>query len=93
MSEVRKLLDRLLSSELKAELLAFFNKNPGYVDDREGVVRRIKQTGDSIELDLRDLVDLEIVGTKRIGEDEVFFLNQEKAKEIQELIAQYIREF
>jgi hypothetical protein len=36
----KEILDRVLASESKAELLMLFHKNPGLIDTVEGVSRR-----------------------------------------------------
>lgn len=74
MSQGSEILNRLLSSEVKADLLVLFHKNPGLIDSMDGVARRIGGRTNSIEADVKDLVDLGILRTKRIGRSEVILL-------------------
>ncbi len=80
----------MLSSQVKAELLVLYHKNPGLVDTSEGVARRIGMVAKSVEGDVKDLVNLGVLATKRIGNSEVIFLNREKDKEVQEMVSDYI---
>ncbi len=91
MSKERELLDRLLSSEVKGELLLLFHRNPGMIDTMENVARRIGREAKTIETDMRDLVDLGLVKTRHIGRFEVFALDRARDKELQDTIANYIR--
>ena len=74
MSQGSEILNRLLSSEVKADPLVLFHKNPGLIDSMDGVARRIGGRTNSIEADVKDLVDLGILRTKRIGRSEVILL-------------------
>ena len=91
MSVGDKILSRLLSSEVKGDLLVLFHKNPGLIDTMDGVARRIGRTTNVIESDIKDLMDLGLLGAKRIGKYEVVFLNHVEDKEIQEIIANYLQ--
>lgn len=91
MSQGREILSRLLSSEVKGDLLVLFHKNPGLVDTMDGVARRIGRRANSIEADAKDLVDLGVLKTKRIGESEVILLDRARDKEIQEITSNYIK--
>ncbi len=85
------MLQRLLSTETKGDLLVLFHKNPGLMDTPNGVASRIGRVAKSIEEDVKDLVNLGVLATKRIGNSEVIFLNHEKDKEVQEMVADYFR--
>lgn len=91
MSNGSEVLQRLLSSEIKADLLVLFHKNPGLVDTVDGVARRIGMVAKSVEGDAKDLVNLGVLATKRIGNSQVVFLNHEKDKEVQEMVANYLK--
>jgi hypothetical protein len=86
-----ELLDSLLSSETKTDLLLLFHRNRGLIDTVQGVARRIGRKGDSVESDLNDLVELGVLGKKRIGKSEVVFMNRARDKEIQDIIASHMR--
>jgi len=81
----------MLSSGIKADLLVLFHKNPGLVDVADGVARRIGRTADTIEADLKDLVDLGILRMEQVGKLEVFLLDHAKDREVQSVIADHIK--
>ena len=90
MTDEPELLNRLLSSDAKAELLVLFHKNPGLIDTMEGVARRIGKLPRSVETDVKELVDMGILKMKRIGKSEVISLDLAKDKEIQETVAKHL---
>jgi KaiC/GvpD/RAD55 family RecA-like ATPase len=53
-----ELIEKLIGSETKAELLMFFHENPEITDTMEGIARRIHRSPKEIDRDLSDLVDL-----------------------------------
>ncbi len=91
MSEGSELMTRLLSSEVKADLLALFHKNPGIMDTMDGVARRIGRRASVVETDVEDLVKLGLLRKKQIGKLEVVFLNREVDKKIQDSITEHVR--
>jgi len=91
MSSPSDIMERLLESSARGDLLVLFHNNPGLIDTVDGVARRIGRTGLSIESDVRQLKNLGILRTKKIGTLEVLFLDRDKDKEVLELVASQIR--
>ncbi|HYY91394.1 MAG TPA: RAD55 family ATPase [Candidatus Dormibacteraeota bacterium] len=60
-----ELIEKLIGSETKAELLMFFHENPETTDTVEGIAKRIHRNPKDIERDLEDLVDLGILNEVR----------------------------
>jgi predicted transcriptional regulator len=90
MRDGASMLRKLFSSETKGELLILFRKNPGMIDTIEGVARRIGRKPRNIEADVKEFLELGLLSRKRIGRAEVIFLNMEKDKEIQEIVAKHL---
>lgn len=86
-----KLLDRLLATETKAELLALFHRNPGLVDTVDAVARRIGRTGDEVDGDVRDLVDIGILQVKRVGNQKAIMLNRARDRQIQDSLKAHFK--
>jgi hypothetical protein len=91
MNEARQIIATLLSSEVRGELLILFHRNSGLVDTLDGVARRIGRTGFSIENDVRELVNLGVLKTKKIGTSEVFLLDRARDREILETVADHVK--
>jgi len=89
--EARQLIATLLSSEVRGELLVLFHRNSGLVDTIDGVARRIGRTGLAIENDVRDLVNLGVLKTKKIGTSEVLLLDRARDREILQAIANHVK--
>lgn len=84
------MLEELLSSEVRADLLLLFRKNPGLIDSLDAIARRIGRTANSISEDMKYLVQLGVIRSKQIGKTEVFLLDHARDKEVQEMIGKYL---
>ncbi|MBI2184277.1 MAG: hypothetical protein HYU39_04875 [Thaumarchaeota archaeon] len=91
MANTTELLNKMLSSEVKGDLLVLFRKNPGIIDTMEGVARRIGRRPQSVETDVRDLVNIGMIKTKKIGTMEVFSLDYAKDMEIQKAVEEHFK--
>ena len=91
MIEGGEILRRLLSSDVKGDLLILFHKNPGLIDGIDAVARRIGRRANAIETEIRDLIDLGVLKTKRIGTITVYLLDRKKDADLQEISASYVR--
>ncbi len=84
-SESEVLIQRLLSSEVKTDLLTLFHRNPGLVDTMTGVAVRIGRSGAEVAPDVRDFVELGLLTRRNVGRSktEVIQLNRSRDREIQ----------
>lgn len=86
-----RMLETLLASETTGDLLVLFHRNPGLIDTLDSIARRIGRAGNAIEEDVRCLVNLGILKTRRIGRSEVLLLDRARDREVLEAIAKYLR--
>jgi hypothetical protein len=86
----KDLIEVLLSSESKGELLMLFHKNPGIVDTVEGVARRIGKGKDEIEGDIKDFSEIGLLKVMNIGKLTLLSFNKQKDAEIQASMTQFI---
>ena len=91
MSAPNQLSQSMLSSEIKADLLVLFHKNPVLIDSLDGVARRIGRIGTTIQADVQDMVNVHILGTRQIGGREIIFLDRSGDKAAQETIMNYLK--
>lgn len=84
---------RLLSSEVRVERLTLFHGNPGLVDNLQGVSRRLGYDDAPVERELKDLADIGIIRTKKVGKMVVYALDTKRDKQVQESIANHISAF
>jgi hypothetical protein len=82
-----QLIEMLMSSEVKMDLLVLFHNNPGLIDKTEAVARRIGRTAPEIEAGLKDLTGLGVLIRKKFGNSEIIFFDQARDNEIQRLIS------
>ncbi len=87
----RDLLQRILSSEAKGEILTLFHKNPGLIDTLDGVGRRIGMTKDELEADVNDFLEIGILKSTKVGKLSLYSLDLQKDREIQASLAEYFR--
>ena len=90
MIDGESLVQRLLSSDIKVDLLTLFRENPGLIDGIDGVAQRIGRKPRAIEAEVKDLLDLGILGKKQVGKVGLLFLRKEKDAEIQSTVAAYL---
>jgi len=86
-----QLFSTLLASEIRGELLVLFHRNPGLIDNLDGVAQRIGRTASLIRADVKALVDLGILIQKKIGGSVGIRLDSQGDKEIPESVPTRIR--
>ena len=90
MSQTESVIERLLSSGIKGDVVVLFRKNPGIMDTREGVARRLGATASSIEKEISELVQMGFVKERTLGKQKVIYLDVTKDKVIQESAFDYV---
>ena len=85
------ILQRLLSSDVKADLLVLFHKNPGLIDTMEGIARRIGRVTSAVEAEIRDLVAMGLLKVKFIGAAQVYALDKVRDKRVLDEAANHIK--
>jgi predicted transcriptional regulator len=85
------LLQRLISSEIKTELLTLFHRNPGLVDTITGIALRIGRSDAEVGGDVKDFVELGLLTKRTLGKTkmEVIQLNPSRDREIQASLEKY----
>jgi hypothetical protein len=81
------IMEKLLSSDVKLELLTLFHSNPGLIDKIDGIALRIGRNANEIEKHVKDVLDIGLLVVKKIGGSEVICLDVTRDKEIQQMIA------
>ena len=87
---LRELSEKLIGTEIKAELLRLFHMNPGILDTVESIARRIGRIAKDVESEISTLVELGVLRKGRFGNLDVVSLNMSKDREIQKKIAALI---
>jgi hypothetical protein len=85
-----EMLQKMLSSKVKGELLVLFHKNPGLIDSDAGVARRIGRSAEACATDLEDLISIGILRTRTIGKSRFICLDKTKDMETQSLVGSYL---
>ena len=87
----RLLLQRILSSQAKAEILFLFHRSPSLIDTLEGIAEKIGRDKNETLKDIEDLENLGILNRLRRDNARVFMLDRYRDREILSTIARYIR--
>ena len=85
-----ELAEKLIGTEIKAELLRLFHMNPGILDTVESIARRIGRMPKDVENEISTLVDLGVLRKERFGKLDVLSLNTSRDREIQKKLADLI---
>ena len=80
---LRELSEKLIGTEIKAELLRLFHMNPGILDTVESIARRIGRLPKDVDPEISTLVELGVLRRERFGELDVVSLNVSKDREVQ----------
>lgn len=80
-----KIFERLLDSDVKADLLTLFHNNANLTDTPEGLARRIGRSSIEVQEELNDLVELGI-----LEKVEVYSFGLDRDKEIQDAISKQL---
>lgn len=80
-----KIFERLLDSDVKADLLTLFHNNANLTETAEGLARRVGRSLGEVQLELSDMV-----GLGELEKIEVYSFNQEKDREIQDAISKQL---
>jgi len=80
-----KLFERLLDTDIKADLLTLFHNNANMSETAEGLARRIGRTPAEVQRELEDLVGLGIL--KKV---EVYSFGVDRDREIQDAISKQL---
>ncbi len=80
-----KIFERLLDSDVKADLLTLFHNNANLTDTPEGLAKRIGRTPVEVQHELNDLVELGI-----LEKVEVFSFGLDRDREIQDAISKQL---
>lgn len=91
MSEGKQLLERLLSSVPKTDVLTLFHRNPGLVDTPEGVARRVGRSASEIEPAVSDFVALGILRMGKVGKFQVLRYDRSKDRQVQASVEAYFK--
>ncbi len=87
---LHELIEKLIGTEIKAELLRLFHMNPGILDTVDSIARRIGRMPKDVETEIGTLVELGVLRKERFGNLDVVSLNTRKDKEVQEKLAKLI---
>jgi len=83
-------MEKLMGTEIKAELLRLFHMNPGILDTVEGIARRVGRMSKNVETEISTLVELGVLRKERFGSLDVVSLNTSKDREIMKKVAALI---
>ncbi len=86
----KSLLENLIGSDGKAQLVVLFRRNPGLIDEADGIARRIGRKKEQVEGDLKALVDAGVLKEGRVGSTPVFSLDGKKDAEVQRAVGSYV---
>jgi predicted transcriptional regulator len=88
--EEMKIWTRLLSSDIKLELLQLFHSNPKLTYSVEEIAKEIDRTIDELEPELNDLLAVGII--RMTDNPGSISLDEEKDREIQDQISRHLTE-
>lgn len=77
-----------LSSDIKRELLRLFRSNPKLTLSSDEIAKQIGRISDEIQPELTDLLVIGVI--KKIGDRQLFYLDENKDRDLQTHISRYL---
>ena len=90
--DLRKLFEVWVDSELKAQIVVFFNENPGVVETLEGLARRLGTNVEALRTNIADHIELGLLKERQVGGKTVLMFDRNRRQEISDEIARLTRE-
>ncbi len=87
----QEIIQKLLSSETRVRIVLLFRDNPGLLDTDENVAIRVGKKAKSIEADLKELTEIGILNTRKVGTYSVVSFNKRNDQVVQKAIEDYFR--
>lgn len=84
--QLRKLFEVWVDSELKAQVVIFFNNNPGVVETVEGLAKRLAINAALLRDAVADHVRLGLLEERKLGDKTVIVFNRNRRNEIQDVV-------
>jgi len=85
-----RILDRMLESDAKADLLVLFSNHPTLREEQIRLAKRIGRRSEEIDDDLKDLIDLGFLSRRVVGNREVVCYDEKRASKIRRIISSQI---
>src|ERR1051326_3480916 len=73
--ELHKLFEIWVDSELKAQVVVFYNNNPGVIETIEGLARRLGMGPEALRLAVADHIRLGLLQERKMGDKTVLVFN------------------
>ena len=88
---LRKLFEIWVDSELKAQVVIFFNNNPGVIETVEGLAKRLGMNADALRDAVADHVRLGLLKERKLGDKTVLVFNKDRRGQLQDLVMETLR--
>lgn len=91
MPDLQKLFEVWVDSELKAQIIVFYNLNPGVIETMEGLARRLGLNPEALRVAVDDHVRLGLLTERVVGGKTVLVFNRDRRQALQELLTKAIQ--
>jgi len=90
-TELHELFGAWVDSELKAQMVSFYNRNPGVIETLEGLAHRLGLRPEGIRQAVADHVRLGVLVERRLGDKPVLMLNRDRRGAIEQIIMRNLK--
>jgi predicted transcriptional regulator len=89
--DLRKLFEVWVDSELKAQVIVFYQHNPGLIETVDGLARRLGTTPEELRSTIAAHVQLGFLRERKVGDQVVLVYDREQHRRIEDFIAEELR--
>lgn len=88
---LRKLFEVWVDSDLKAQVVVFYNENPGVIETVDGLARRLGLHAEALRAAIDDHIRYGLLHERRVGDKTVLIFNRDRRAALQDAIVQALR--
>lgn len=89
-SEMSKILDLWVASDLKVQLLAFYHDNPGVMETLQGLALRLGTNANALRKEISGHLALGLIKEQKAGPMTILVFDRKREGEVQGAIEQHI---
>jgi hypothetical protein len=89
--DLRKLFEVWIDSDLKAQVIVFYQNNPGVIETLEGLARRLGTNPDELRKNIAAHIQLGFLHEKKVGKQTVLVYDREQHGRIENFIAEELK--
>lgn len=90
-SDLRKIFEVWVDSDLKAQVIVFYQNNPGVIETVEGLARRLGTNVEKLRQEIAGHIALGFLRERKVGDQIVLVYDRQQHNNIQDFITKELK--